>query len=154
MLVKLTLLAEADKPQIGGLAYSLKESTAYVFNTNRIRSAIAYETSDTEFEYVFEPDSKHASYAIFRVDGTVASLATSAETALDETLIPLTVTVDYDGEVLDTAVTRYFHANEIILCDEYDTDKTAVFLSVGGTSVKKYTVSESLDDIIDLVTAD
>lgn len=153
MLCKLTLLGSSDYPQTGGLSYSLTAETAYIFNTNRIRIAKAYETSDTEFEYVFDQDSRNASYAIFRVDGTIASLATTAETALDETLIPLTVLTDYDGDVLDSSETRYFHANEIFLCDEYDTDKTAVFVSMGGNNVKKFTVEESLDEIIALVTS-
>lgn len=153
MLAKLTLLAATEYPQIGGLSYPLTAETAYIFNTNRIRLAKAYETSDVEFEYVFDQDSRNASYAVFRVDGTIASLATTAETALDETLIPLTVSVDYDGETLDSTETRYFHANEIFLCDEYDTDKTAVYISMGGNNIKKFTVEEDLDEIIALVTS-
>jgi len=150
MLAKLTLLAETSFPQNGGVSYPLTAETAYIFNTNRIRSAKAYDTSDVEFEYVFEPDARQSSYAVFRVDGTIASLATTAETALDETLIPLSVITDYDGEAVTE--TRYFHADQILLCDEYDTNKTAVFLSMGGVSVKKYTVTEDLDEIIALVT--
>jgi len=155
MLAKLTLLAETSFPQAGGLSYPLTASTAYVFNTNRILSAVIYGTTDTEFEYIFEPDSRQSSYAVFRVTETLASIATLAETTLDEFLIPLTVVTDYDGDVLDTAVTRYFNANNIVLCDEYDdtNDKTAVYFSVGGVSIKKYVVSESIDEIIALVTA-
>ena len=151
MLAKLTLLAATAYPQIGGLDYPLEVSTAYVFNTNRIRSAIAYDTTDVELEYVFEPDSRRASYAIFRVDGTIASLVTTCDTALDDTLIALSVIVDYEGTTV--AQTRYFNANDIIICDEYDTNKTRVDISMGGASVKSYTVTEDLDEIIALVTA-
>jgi hypothetical protein len=153
MLAKLTLLASTSYPQIGGLDYSLTAETAYIFNLKHLISAVVHSSDDTEFEYVFEPDSRQSSYAIFRVSETLASIATLAETSPDETLIPLTVLTDYDGDVLDTAVTRYFNIDQIILCDEYDTDKTALYVSISGVSVKQYTVQESLDEIIALVTA-
>ena len=152
MLAKLTLLADTSFPQIGGFGFSLTAETAYIFNLNRLRSAIVHSSDDTEFEYVFEPGSRQSSYAIFRVSETVASIATLAETSADEVLIPLTVLTDYDGELLDSSVTRYFNVEDIVLCDEFDTDQTSVFFSMGGVSYKKYVVEESLDEIIALVT--
>jgi len=153
MLISLTLLASTDFPQIGGIAYPLTASTAYLFNGNRIKTAKTYSAADTEFEYVFEPDSRHSSYAVFRVDGEVTALAASIETGYTSQFIALSVVEDYDGE--EVTETRYVNAADVILCDAFDTTtpKTAVFVSMGGVSVKRYVVSQTLAEIVTLCTS-
>jgi hypothetical protein len=148
MLAKFTLVAESSKPQIGGIGYTLTAEDSYLFNTNRIRAVRAYNTTDSEFDYVFEPDSRQASCAIFRATANVEDYAVQFDLTPTTNLPSFTVLTDYDGETLDSARTEYFPMADIILADEYDTDKTALYISWGGVTVRKYVVQENLDEIL------
>lgn len=152
MLAKFTLLAESAHPQVGGFGYTLTAGSSYLFNTSRIRKVKSYNTTDSEFEYVFEPGSDHSSHAIFRATANVADYAVQFDLTPTTNLPAFTLVREWDdNEDLDAVETVYFPLADIILADEYDTDKTALYVSHGGVTVRKYVVQETLDEILALV---
>lgn len=151
MLAKLTLLAETSFPQSGGFPFPLKASTAYLFQTNNILDLKVYGTTDSEFTYLFSPEDKQTSRAVIRVDEAYSAIAAIATSDEVNRLIALSVIKDKDGE--DVTETWYVNHDHIFLADEYDTDKTGIYLRNGGSSYKYIVVTESLDEIITLTDA-
>ncbi len=149
MLSKFTLLAATEYPQAGGLDYPLTAATAYLWNTNRIRKVEAINTTDSQFEYVFEPDARQGSNAVFKVTANVEDFAVQFDLSPTTNLPSFTLVRDWDDDVdLDATTTVYFPLADIVLADEYATGRTALYVSYGGVTVRQYVVSDTLDAIL------
>ena len=154
MIAKLTTLAASFKS--GGLNWPMDASTEYLFNTKRIKSLKVQGTTDSEFEYVFEPEDRRSSWARVRVDesnstivGKEAKDAPAASTA--STMVALDVYEDDD--VTSTPVTYYFAKDDFVFGSAYSTTQTTVWFSKGGFENTKYIVLHTLAAIVTLAEA-
>lgn len=150
MLVSLTTETEARYFQMGGLSFTLSPSTVYIFNTNRIPQMRVYDSTHTEFDYVFELQNRQSSKALIRVTNAYTAIQTaSADEDMTNGHIGVSITRDYDGEEI-TAETKYFNVQDIALI-ENDGTHSWIWLNLGGTELRKYGTTTSLATIVGLV---
>lgn len=154
MIAKLTTLATSY--QSGGLPYNLSASTAYLFNTKRIKDLKAYNTNDSEFVYVFSPEDRRTSWATIRVDQTKTQVNTEQNRdAADGSLAKVTVDLNVyeDDDTTATPVAHSFLKDDLVLGEYYSDTISKVTFSIGGFEERAYLVAHDLDAIVTLAQA-
>jgi hypothetical protein len=153
MIAKLTTLATSY--QSGGLPYNLAASTAYLFNTKRIKDLKDYGT-DSEFVYVFTPEDRRTSWATIRVDEAKADINTKQNLdAADGSLAKVTVDLKVyeDDDTASTPVAHSFLKDDLVLGEAYTTSISRMTFSVGGFEERSVLVNHTLDAIVTLAEA-
>ena len=154
MIAKLTTLATSY--QSGGLPYNLAASTAYLFNTNRIKDLKAYNTNDSEFVYVFSPEDRRTSWAVLRVGETKTEINTEQNRdAADGSLAKVTVDLNVyeDDDTSSSVVAHSFLKDDLVLGEAYTTSISRMTFSIGGFEERSYLVAHTLDAIVTLAQA-
>ena len=152
MLAAYTLLAATSFPQSGAFAFPLEAGEDYLFQTDNITRLKVYDSSDSEFTYLFGKGDR-CSRATIRVDETYSTLVADAKKTQENKIIALTVLINEKGETLSSSETWYVNQDHILLAFDYKTDYTRVWVSKGGSYYETFVVQENLTEIVALCEA-
>lgn len=117
-----------------------------LFNADQIFDWETYDTNDSRFRYVVNPNDRRENALLVTVDDTIASQLAQANTAFGDVLIKLPVVTAVGG----TATDRYIPVRSIVWAEAVgsETDYCHVRYCIGGSKVKEVMVPFSLTDML------
>lgn len=139
MLVSLTVKSIAG--------YKLSGSTqTIVFNADQMFDWQTYNTTDSRFRYVLNPNDRREAALLVTVDDTIASKLAQANTAWGDVLVKLPVETTVGGDTTD----RYIPVRSIVWAEAVgsQTDHVYVKYCEGGRKVRECMVPFGLNDIV------
>jgi hypothetical protein len=157
MLIQVTTLST-----FGGSAYplvdsllGLKASKAFIINGDNIVKYKVYGSTDTYMRYKLNKDDDEAPEFHLIVDEANADIKTACDATPANALMALSV---YEGAltygdvaVISSTTTMRFNVTDIVwaIRDEAGT-ATMILVAEGGFTLRKYFVSQTLEEIIDI----
>lgn len=142
MLIKL-----AVSNRVGGLHLETIDGTEYIINPNRIKELEAYDTTGSQFLYVWNPEDETSDSMYFQSTESVADIITAADDAPVSAFVALSVYEDDD--TTEDPVTKYFRVDDIVFAADYS-NYVWIWISQGAKKVTRYLVYHDLDAILNL----
>lgn len=125
-----------------------------LINAEYWHSATTVETTKTQFLYPLNYRDRRESPALLKTTNAIATIRTAANLA--PTTAAITLPVHPDKDVNQSTVNTDFRTKDIVWGKPFATDptnKSRVYILVGGFHINEYVVDLTLAEIVALVTA-
>ena len=142
MLIKLPLTAKID-----GLHVEITPGTEYLINPNRIKELETFDSTGSQFLYIWNPEDEKCDAMYFQSTDTVASIISAADDSPNSSFVALSVYEDDDRDELP--VTKYYRVDDIVFGVER-TNFSELWVAHGGKRVVRILVYHDLDAILNL----